>query len=51
MHIAQGHVDPLKGCLQLELILKGLKQKRPKSLAYHTLDSVADKETSRAMPL
>ena len=31
MHIAQGHGDPLKGCLQLELVLKGLKRKRPRS--------------------
>ena len=31
MHIAQGYGDPLKGCLQLELVLKGLKRRRPRS--------------------
>ena len=31
MHIAQGYGDPLKGCLQLELVLKGLNRRRPRS--------------------
>ena len=31
MHISHGYGDPLKGCLQLELVLKGLKRQRPRS--------------------
>ena len=31
MHISHGLGDPLKGCLQLELVLKGLKRQRPRS--------------------
>ena len=31
MHIAQGYGDPLKGCLQLELVLKWLNRRRPRS--------------------
>ena len=30
LHIANGYGDPLKGALQLELVLKGLKRKKPK---------------------
>ena len=31
MHVSQGYGDPLKGCLQLDLVLKGLKRKRPRT--------------------
>ena len=31
LHIAQGHGDPLKGCSQLELVLKVLKGHRPRA--------------------
>ena len=53
MHIAQGYGDPLKGCLQLELVLKGLKRQRPRSqdtrlpitpLVLLRIKSVLDKE-------
>lgn len=30
LHISNGYQDPLKGALQLELVLKGLKRKKPK---------------------
>ena len=31
LHISEGHGDPLKGCLQLELVLKGFKRWKPRS--------------------
>ena len=31
LHISEGYGDPLKGCLQLELVLKGFKRWKPRS--------------------
>lgn len=31
LHISHGYGDPLQGCLQLDLVLKGLKRKKPRS--------------------
>ena len=34
LHLTAGHKDPLKGTVQLELVLKGVKRRRPRSNRY-----------------